>query len=133
LTTSRTLIRLACFGVSVMLLATPMSSRAEARACHVARAAQQQDPKAREITAELFRSADNATITLRAVFPEDTPGVKVSLFNLLGRIVEVHPTTVALKGKNEFAFRTRGLPNGPYIVVLEAAGQRIINKVMLSR
>jgi hypothetical protein len=93
----------------------------------------QQDPKAREITAELVRSESNETITLRATFPDETPGVKVTLFNLLGRLVEVHSTTVAIKGLNLFQFRTKGLPNGPYIVVLEASGQRLINKVMLSR
>lgn len=94
---------------------------------------QQQDPKRREITVEVLRSEDNLTITLKATFPEDMPGVKVSLFNLLGKLVEVHPVTTAVKGMNPFVFRTRGLPNGPYIVVLEASGQRIINKVMISR
>ena len=98
-----------------------------------ANAAQQQDPKAREIKAEVMRSLENETVTLKATFPDDIPGVKVSLFNLLGKLIEVHPVTLASKGSNLFQFRTKGLPNGPYIVVLEAAGQRLINKVMLSR
>jgi hypothetical protein len=125
-------VQLAALGVAALLLVSA-SSRAHAQAGPVAFATQQQEPKAPKITAEVVRSTDNAVITLRAVFPDETPGVKVSLFSLLGKLVEVHATTIAQKGNNEFQFRTRGLPNGPYIVVLEAAGQRLINKVMLSR
>lgn len=124
-------MQLAALGVAAILAATaPGAAHAQGPR---ATAGHQQDPKAKEITAQLVRSTDNATVTLRTTFPDETPGVKVSLYNLLGKLVEVHPTTVAQKGSNEFQFRTRGLPNGPYIVVLEAAGQRIVNKVMLSR
>ena len=93
----------------------------------------QQEPKSREISAEVVRSPENETLTLKATFSEDTQGIKVSLFNLLGKLVEIHPSTTAVKGNNQFQFRTKGLPNGPYIVVLEAAGKRLVNKVMLSR
>lgn len=111
-----------------------MASQSHAAAEDGARVAyQQQDPKKQQITATVVRSAENETIKLRADFPDDTPQVKVSLFNLLGKVVEVHPQTSATKGANDFQFRTRGLPNGPYIVVLEAAGQRLIHKVLLSR
>lgn len=133
MTTRGFLTRFAVLGLAALLLLTPPSSYAVELALSGGLAVGQQDPKEREITAQLFRSDDNATITLRAVFPEETTRVKVSLFNLLGKLVEVHPTTIAQKGNYEFQFRTRGLPNGPYIVVLEAAGQRLINKVMLVR
>ncbi len=95
---------------------------------------QQTDPKkAREVTASVVRSAENETVTLNASFPDDASPVKVSLFNILGKLIEVHPTSSVPKGDYPFRFLTRGLPSGPYIVVLECNGQRIVNKVMVSR
>jgi hypothetical protein len=131
LTFRTTIVTLLAVAATAVMAGAPTTRAIAAEAIPVR--AQQQDPKAREITAEVVRSESNETVTLRATFPDETPGVKVSLFNLLGRLVEVHSTTVAAKGLNLFQFRTRGLPNGPYIIVLEASGQRLINKVMLSR
>ncbi len=91
------------------------------------------DAKKKEITATITRSVENEQIKLVAFFPEDTPRLKCSLYNLLGKLIDVHPTTSVEAGRFAFTFRTKGLPNGPYIVVLEANGQRIIQKVMLAR
>jgi hypothetical protein len=94
----------------------------------------QNDPaKQKEITAKVARSTQDETISLAAVFPEDATGIKVSLYNLLGKLIDTHPTTSVQKGEITFRFQTKGLPNGPYILVLEANGQRLINKVMVSR
>jgi hypothetical protein len=118
-------------GIAAMLMASPALRATGDEGAR--QQSQQQDPKSREITADVARSVGNETVTLRATFPDDAAGVKVSLYNLLGRLVEVHPQTFAVKGLNLFQFSTKGLPNGPYIIVLEASGQRVINKVMVSR
>lgn len=95
---------------------------------------QQPDPKKpREITASISRSVENELISLNAIFPENVDGLKCSLFNLLGKLIEVHDTKSVGEGPYQFTFRTKGLPNGPYIIVLEARGQRIIQKVMVAR
>jgi hypothetical protein len=94
---------------------------------------QQPDPKKKELTATVTRSAENELLNLNAYFPEDANNIRVALFNILGKLVEVHPTTSVTKGDQVFRFQTRGLPSGPYIIVLEANGQRIVNKVMVSR
>jgi len=95
--------------------------------------AQQPDPKKREITTAIARSAEDETITLSASFPDDAPGLRVALYNMIGRLIHVHPVSSVEKGDYVFRFQTAGLPTGPYIIVLEANGQRIVNKVMLSR
>lgn len=94
---------------------------------------QQSDPKRKEVTASVVRSIENETVTVNAYFPDDINGVKVSLFNILGNLIEVNPTTAVQKGDVQFRFFTKGLPSGPYIVVLEVSGQRIVDKVMISR
>jgi hypothetical protein len=91
------------------------------------------DPKKKEITATVARSAENELLSLNAYFPEDANNIRVALYNILGKLVEVHPTTSVTKGDMVFRFQTRGLPSGPYIIVLESSGQRIVNKVMVSR
>lgn len=94
---------------------------------------QQPEPKKKEITATVARSTENEQIKLNVFFPEDTRQLSCTLFNLLGRRIEVHPTTAVAAGSYAFSFSTHNLPNGPYIIVLEANGQRIIQKVMLAR
>ncbi len=88
--------------------------------------------KRKEISATIVRSVETELIILKVNFPEDALQVKVSLYNLLGSLVEVNPQTSATKGEVDFRFDTRGLPNGPYIVVLEANQQRITKKIMLT-
>ncbi len=100
---------------------------------HVVDGAQQPDPKKKELTATVVRSPENETLTLNAYFPEESNNLRVALYNILGKLIDVHPTTTASKGDLSFRFTTRGLPGGPYIVVLESNGQRIVNKVMVSR
>lgn len=95
--------------------------------------AQQPDPKKREITTAISRSAENESIALAVSFPEDAPRLRVALYNMIGRLIQAHPVTAVEKGDYIFRFQTVGLPTGPYIVVLEANGQRVVNKVMLSR
>lgn len=94
---------------------------------------QQPDPKKRDITASVARSSENETLTLNVNFPENTTNLRVALYNILGKLIEVHPMTSASQGDQIFRFITRGLPSGPYIIVLESSGQRIVNKVMVSR
>jgi hypothetical protein len=91
------------------------------------------DPKKKELTATVTRSAENELLTLNAYFPDDANNIRVALYNILGKLVEVHPTTSVKEGDQFFRFQTRGLPSGPYIIVLESNGQRIVNKVMVSR
>jgi hypothetical protein len=66
-------------------------------------------------------------------FPDDVPGVKVSMFNILGKLIDLQTYGAADQGEATYQFKTKGLPNGPYLIVLEAGTQRIRNKVMLSR
>ena len=94
---------------------------------------QQPDPKKKELAATVARSAENELLSLNAYFPEDANNIRVALYNILGKLIEVHPTTTVTKGDQVFRFQTRGLPSGPYIIVLESSGQRIVNKVMVSR
>lgn len=94
---------------------------------------QQPDPKKKEITASVARSAENESLSLNVSFPEDAGNLKVSLYNILGKLIEVHPVSFTLKGDYSFRFQTKSLPTGPYIIVLESTGQRIVNKVMISR
>ena len=97
----------------------------------------QQDPpgsdQTRQITVTVDRSIQNETVKLLVVFPKDAEQVKVSLHNLLGRQIAVHPATSAPEGESSFEFDTHSLPNGPYFIVLEALGQRITKKIMLTR
>lgn len=93
---------------------------------------QQPDPKKKEITASVARSAENETLSLNVSFPDETGNLKVALYNILGKLIEVHPISAG-RGDMIFRFQTKGLPTGPYIIVLESDGQRIVNKVMLSR
>jgi hypothetical protein len=99
----------------------------------LAEVAQQPDPKKKEITASISRSADDETILLNTSFPDDAAKIRVTLYNMIGRLIQVHPVTAVDKGDYSFRFQTIGLPTGPYIVVLESNGQRIVNKIMLSR
>jgi hypothetical protein len=95
---------------------------------------QQQDPKPpKVITAKVTRSIENELITVLATFPEDMPGVKVSMFNILGKLIDLQAYGATSQGESTYQFLTKGLPNGPYLIVLEAGNQRITNKVMLSR
>jgi hypothetical protein len=95
---------------------------------------QQQDPKPpKVITAKVTRSIENELITVSASFPDDVPAVKVSMFNILGKLIDLQNYGPMTQGESTFQFLTKGLPNGPYLIVLEAGNQRITNKVMLSR
>ncbi len=99
----------------------------------MAEVAQQPDPKKKEITASISRSSDDETILLNTNFPDDAAKIRVTLYNMIGRLIQVHPVTAVDKGDYSFRFQTIGLPTGPYIVVLESNGQRIVNKIMISR
>ncbi len=92
---------------------------------------QQPDPKKKEVSAST--KLENEALTLTAYFPNDDQPVKIGLYNILGKLIEIHPSTSAQKGEQSYRFTTKGLPSGPYIVVLETNGQRIVNKVMVSR
>lgn len=96
----------------------------------------QQDPptpNGGKITVTVVRSVESDAIKVQVRFPRDADELKVSLHNLIGSQISVSPITSAIEGEAIFQFDTRGLPNGPYFVVLEALGQRITKKIMLSR
>ncbi len=118
--------------VTVLALRAPVSVVA-ASIDYGAVLAQQPDPKKKELTASLSRSVENETLTLSVYFPEDAPAIRIGLYNILGKLIEVYPASSATKGDQTYRFQTRGLASGPYIVVLEAGGQRVVNKAMLSR
>jgi hypothetical protein len=92
---------------------------------------QQPDLKRKELSASA--RLENEALTLTAYFPNDDQPIKLGLYNILGKLIEIHPSTSATKGEQTFHFTTKGLPSGPYIVVLESNGQRVVNKVMLAR
>jgi NifB/MoaA-like Fe-S oxidoreductase len=94
--------------------------------------AQQIEPK-KEITASIGRSAENETVTLFVAFPEDKPRIRVAFYSIIGKLIETSGVSTVTKGEYTFTFRTAGLPNGPYLVVLEAGDQRITKKVLISR
>lgn len=124
--------RTACL-LAVLLFCGGIGPLHAAVGSHVVDGAQQPDPKKKELTATVVRSPENETLTLNAYFPEESNNLRVALYNILGKLIDVHPTTSTTKGDLSFRFTTRGLPGGPYIVVLESNGQRIVNKVMVSR
>jgi hypothetical protein len=95
---------------------------------------QQQDPKPpKVITARVAHSAENELITLHVSFPDDAQNVKVSVYNILGKLIDIQTVGQVSQGDATFQFQTKGLPNGPYLIVLESGTQRITNKVMVSR
>lgn len=94
---------------------------------------QQPDPTKKELTAWVSRSAESETVTLNVYFPEDASNVRVSMYNILGKLIETQPVASVSKGNQTFRFQTVGLPTGPYLMVLEAGGKRLVNKVMVSR
>lgn len=94
--------------------------------------ARQIEPK-KEITATVGRSTENETVTLFATFPEDEPRIRIAFYSIIGKLIETSATNSVTKGEYTFTFRTTGLPNGPYLVVLEAGDQRITKKVLISR
>jgi len=127
-----------CYSIAAALLAAPHTKLLAGIAPAIGGirtevTQQQPDPKKKEITASVARSAENELLSLNAYFPEDTERLRVALYNILGKLIEVHPTTTVKTGDQTFRFQTRGLPSGPYIIVLESNGQRIVNKVMVSR
>ena len=85
------------------------------------------------MTVSVVRSVESESIKVRVYFPQDANTVKVSLHNLLGREISTHPTTSSGKGETLFQFDTRSLSNGPYFIVVEALGQRITKKIMVTR
>ena len=91
------------------------------------------NPNGGKITVTVVRSVESDAIKVQVRFPRDADELKVSLHNLIGSQMSVSPITSAIEGEAIFQFDTRGLPNGPYFVVLEALGQRITKKIMLSR
>lgn len=94
--------------------------------------AQQIEPK-KEITASVGRSSENEIVTLFVTFPEDKPRIRVAFYSIIGKLIETSGVSTVTKGEYTFTFRTTGLPNGPYLVVLEAGDQRITKKVLISR
>lgn len=85
------------------------------------------------ITARVSHSAENEIATLYASFPEDVVGVRVSMYNILGKLIDVQNVGAVSEGDVTFQFMTKGLPNGPYLIVLESGTQRLTSKVMVSR
>ena len=92
---------------------------------------QQPDTKKKELSASARLESDELTLT--AYIPNDDQPVKVGLYNILGKVIEIRPAASTPEGEQTFRFTTKGLPSGPYIVMLESNGQRVINKVMVAR
>ncbi|MBS1913399.1 MAG: T9SS type A sorting domain-containing protein [Bacteroidetes bacterium] len=114
------------------LRAAVLSGGMHARAS-IAAEQQQPDPKKKDLSVSVLRSVENETITVDAYFPDDAKSVRVALYNILGKLVEQLPVVAVSKGDQTFRFQTYNLASGPYLVVLEASNQRIVNKVMISR
>lgn len=87
----------------------------------------------KEITATVSRSLVNETVTLKALLPENVTEAKVSVYNMLGNLIEERSVTANEKNELLAVFSTKGLPVGPYIVILVADGQKVVNKVMVTR
>jgi len=93
----------------------------------------QQEPIKDQIKVTVIRSIAGETITLEVTLPREADKVNISLHNLLGRSIERKSEQTVPSGESTYQFDTRGLPNGHYFVVVEALGQRITKKVMVSR
>lgn len=133
-------LRFVVIGLFVILIASPLAFATGNPASQDEDGAEafilQQDPppaSSSKISMSVVRSIESDAIKVIVVFPRDADELKVSLHNLIGSQIGVYPITSAVKGEWTYQFDTRGLPNGPYFVVLEALGQRITKKIMLTR
>lgn len=95
----------------------------------------QQGPSEEEdrLGVTVIRSRASETIRLDVRFPDEAEQVRISLFNLLGRLIVELPTESAGKGVKTFRIDSRDLTEGHYFVVVEALGQRVTKKVALFR
>ena len=98
-------------------------------------AVDQQEPVEgdKKIKVTVIRSLVSETIKLLVTFPAEADPIKITMHNLLGRQIFQLPERNALRGEVTYQIDTRDLPNGHYFVVIEALGQRITKKVILSR
>ncbi len=96
---------------------------------------EQQEPVEgdKKIKVTVIRSLVSETIKLLVTFPSEADPIKITMHNLLGRQILQLPERNAVRGEETYQIDTRDLPNGHYFIVIEALGQRITKKVILSR
>lgn len=87
----------------------------------------------KKIKVTVIRSLVSETIKLLVTFPTEADPIKITMHNLLGRQILQLPERNAVRGEETYQIDTRDLPNGHYFIVIEALGQRITKKVILSR
>lgn len=81
----------------------------------------------------VIRSLVSETIKLLVTYPKDADPISIRVHNLLGRQILQLSESSAIRGEATYQIDTSDLPNGHYFVVIEALGQRITKKVVLSR
>lgn len=81
----------------------------------------------------VIRSLVSETIKLLVTYPKDADPISIRVHNLLGRQILQLSERSAIRGEATYQIDTSDLPNGHYFVVIEALGQRITKKVVLSR
>ena len=86
-----------------------------------------------QLKVTVIRSLVSETIKLLVTFPKDADPISIRVHNLLGRQILQLSETSAIRGEATYQIDTSDLPNGHYFVVIEALGQRITRKVVLSR
>ena len=99
------------------------------------RAVAQLDPpeEERRVMVTVIRSRSSETIKVLVNLAEESEGVRISLYNLLGRQLLSLPSSSAPAGETTHQIDTRELPDGHYFVVVEANDQRLTKKVFIFR
>ncbi|MBL0333499.1 MAG: T9SS type A sorting domain-containing protein [Chlorobiota bacterium] len=91
------------------------------------------EPVKKELSSSVSRSLLNETITLKSILPENIVDAKISIYNMLGNLIDERNVMANEKNELTASFSTKGFPNGPYIVILFADNQKSVSKVMISR
>ncbi len=87
----------------------------------------------RRVMVTVIRSRSSETIKVLVNLAEESEGVRISLYNLLGRQLLSLPSSSAPAGETTHQIDTRELPDGHYFVVVEANDQRLTKKVFIFR
>lgn len=98
-------------------------------------AVEQQEPHENDgkLKVTVIRSLVSETIKLLVTYPKDANPISIRMHNLLGRQILQLSESSAIRGESTYQIDTSDLPNGHYFIVIEALGQRITKKVVLSR
>ncbi len=126
-------MHVALFPAGKSLHASSLDHHAERSAVVVGVDQQEPIENDNRIKVTVIRSIENQIVKLLVTYPREAETIKITMHNLLGRQILQLPEQTALRGEETYQIDTRDLPNGHYFIVIEALGQRITKKVVLSR